>query len=188
MWERGRIEESWKGLWLGNLSWGFVSPEKDCWYSLEKDCWISFLAYSSKENYSAWRGWVAGVGSTFRTGWLSVVRSGQSPFQDSLCLTWCTRKPTVYLHHHASRHLQADYITIVNLPKYLLILEPLFWAIQKSCISGSRFRNSTSAASSSSKSKSAMTATTRRAARTKNRDLAMVLLREKRVWYQTKYF
>ena len=30
------------------------SPEKDCWCSLEKDCWLSFLAYSSKENYSAW--------------------------------------------------------------------------------------------------------------------------------------
>ena len=27
--------------------------------------------------------------------------------QSSLSLTWCTRKPTVYLHHHASQHLQA---------------------------------------------------------------------------------
>ena len=25
----------------------------------------------------------------------------------SLSLTWCTRKPTVYLYHHASRYLQA---------------------------------------------------------------------------------
>ena len=54
--ERGRIEESWKGLSVIFLE--VCSPEKDCW--------LSFLAYSSKENYSAWRGWVAGVARRFK--------------------------------------------------------------------------------------------------------------------------
>ena len=51
---------------LGDLSFLSVcSPEKDCWCSLEKDCRLSFLACCSKEDYSAWRGWVVGVARRF---------------------------------------------------------------------------------------------------------------------------
>ena len=60
----------------------------------------------------------------------------QSPFQDSstpppslslslsLSHTWCTRKPTVYLHHHASRHLQAasKHILCITSQKIKLII------------------------------------------------------------------
>ena len=45
----------------------------------------------------------------------------RSPEKD-LSLTWCTHKPTVYLHHHASRHLQAASISCIVSKFYISIL------------------------------------------------------------------
>ena len=52
-----------------------------------------------------WREWLS------FSGLQTLKKVTESPFQGSsilLSLTWCTRKPTVYLHHHASRYLQAE--------------------------------------------------------------------------------
>ena len=72
MWERGRIEESWKGLWRGNLSWGFVVLKKTVGYlsllivlrrtiALGEDEWRDWLDVSNRLTIlrQEWR--IAGV-------------------------------------------------------------------------------------------------------------------------------